>query len=752
MPGSRTGPPRRPRSRCASSSPRSPTATATALVRNLRRRGAPRVVVLTRRAGRRELVALLSGGLRGVVAGEPPRASLPRAAVAARPRRPLPELTAREISVLKLVADGRTNRLDRRGPRPVRAHRQEPPRPHLAQARHRRPRRARRHLHPRAACSPDARPTHGRAVAAGAIRRPRGLRRCIRAVATVRPHATRATADAPAVAPRRRHPGPDARRAADRPSADAPERRHRSPSRPTASRRSSRPREALAAVVAAFGAGTGPVAVDAERASGYRYGQRTYLVQLRREGAGTALIDPDRRCPTCPRCRDALVGVEWVLHAASQDLPGLAEQGMRPSRGLRHRARRAAARASSGSGWPRSSPTPSASGLAKEHSAVDWSTRPLPARVAAVRGARRRGARRAARGAGRAPRRRRQGRVGRAGVRGRPHRTAAARRASSRGAGSPGLHAIRDARRLAVVRELWETRDAERPPRDISPGRVLPDAAIVAAAQALPAVRRRSSPRCRRSRARAPAAAPRCGSRPIDRGAGDCPRPSCRRRAARTSDAPPPPRAWADRTRPPPPGSSPRARSSPALSAEPTTSRPRTCCSPTCCAGCAGRRPPRSTPTSIAAFLRRAAPDRGRSGSSRQRLGEAFAALPPGLTVPCYSSVTYGWPRPGHPGSVGRHGPALAARRTPPSRPGGSMPTDVARRPRAALVRRVVFVDGVRTPFGRARKDGLYAHTRADDLVGQDRPRAAPPAPAAARPSASTRSRSPPPRSRATRA
>ncbi len=34
----------------------------------------------------------------------------------------------------------------------------------------------------------------------------------------------------------------------------------------------------------------------------------------------------------------------------------------------------------------------------------------------------------------------------------------------------------------------------------------------------------------------------------------------------------------------------------------------------------------------------------------------------------------------------------------------------------AALVRRVVFVDGVRTPFGRARKDGIYAHTRADDL------------------------------------
>lgn len=44
--------------------------------------------------------------------------------------------------------------------------------------------------------------------------------------------------------------------------------------------------DTLAQVVADFAAGTGPVAVDAERASGYRYGQRAYLVQLRREGAG----------------------------------------------------------------------------------------------------------------------------------------------------------------------------------------------------------------------------------------------------------------------------------------------------------------------------------------------------------------------------------------------------------------------------------------------------------------------------------
>ena len=50
--------------------------------------------------------------------------------------------------------------------------------------------------------------------------------------------------------------------------------------------------EGLAEAIEALAAGTGPVAVDAERASGYRYSGRAYLVQLRRAGAGTALIDP----------------------------------------------------------------------------------------------------------------------------------------------------------------------------------------------------------------------------------------------------------------------------------------------------------------------------------------------------------------------------------------------------------------------------------------------------------------------------
>ena len=91
------------------------------------------------------------------------------------------------------------------------------------------------------------------------------------------------------------------------------------------------PPDALAGVVARFAAGTGPTAVDAERASGYRYSQRAYLVQLRREGAGTALVDPIAQ-PALHGLNAAIADAEWILHAANQDLPCLAEIGLHPSR------------------------------------------------------------------------------------------------------------------------------------------------------------------------------------------------------------------------------------------------------------------------------------------------------------------------------------------------------------------------------------------------------------------------------------
>ena len=300
--------------------------------------------------------------------------------------------------------------------------------------------------------------------------------------------------------------------------------------------------EAFARVVEAFGAGTGPVAVDAERASGYRYGQRNYLVQARREGAGTALIDP-AALPDLSPLSDALVGVEWVLHAASQDLPALAEQGMRPSRvfdtelgarllGLERVGLAAVVAELLGLG------------LSKEHSAVDWSTRPLPQQwlryaaldVEVLVELRAVLAERLA-VAGKAQWAAEEFEAVRLAPPPAP-RVEAWRRVS-------GVHAIRDPRRLAVVRSLWATRDENARQRDISPGRVLPDTAVVAAAQALP----RSVPQLvalpqfsgKGTRRRAV-----LWQSAIDEGLAlaDDQLPSAR---GPRSDGPPPPRAWVER-------------------------------------------------------------------------------------------------------------------------------------------------------------------------------------------------------------
>jgi ribonuclease D len=48
------------------------------------------------------------------------------------------------------------------------------------------------------------------------------------------------------------------------------------------------------------------------------------------------------------------------------------------------------------------------------------------------------------------------------------------------------LHRVRGRRALAAVRELWQTRDEIAERRDVTPGRILPDAAIIAAATAMP--------------------------------------------------------------------------------------------------------------------------------------------------------------------------------------------------------------------------------------------------------------------------
>jgi ribonuclease D len=241
---------------------------------------------------------------------------------------------------------------------------------------------------------------------------------------------------------------------------------------------------ALAAAAAALAAGTGPVAVDAERASGYRYGQRAYLIQLRRQGAGTALVDPIA-VPELGPLIDAMDGLEWVLHAASQDIPCLAEVGLRPTvifdTELAGRLL----------GYPRvglGSIVAEVLGLSLEkgHSAADWSARPLPEpwlRYAAldveVLIELRDALERELADAGKLEWARQEFAAVVAAPLAGP-RVDPWRRAS-------GLHRVRRPRQLAIVRAMWETRDKMARSRDIAPGRILPDSAIVEAALASPA-------------------------------------------------------------------------------------------------------------------------------------------------------------------------------------------------------------------------------------------------------------------------
>ncbi|ANE81020.1 3'-5' exonuclease [Mycobacterium adipatum] len=230
--------------------------------------------------------------------------------------------------------------------------------------------------------------------------------------------------------------------------------------------------------------GTGAFAVDAERASGFRYSNRAYLLQIRRAGAGTVLIDPVNHggdpLQVMAPLAEVLSTDEWVLHAADQDLPCLAELGMTPPSlyDTELGARLA--------GFDRVNLAEMVRrllglGLVKGHGAADWSKRPLPAdwlnyaaldvevllelraAVAAALDE--------------------QGKSDWAAQEFEFLRTVeptVTRR--DRWRRTSGIHKVRDPRALAAVRELWIARDQIAQRRDIAPGRILPDAAIVNAA------------------------------------------------------------------------------------------------------------------------------------------------------------------------------------------------------------------------------------------------------------------------------
>lgn len=237
---------------------------------------------------------------------------------------------------------------------------------------------------------------------------------------------------------------------------------------------------------ALLAAGSGPVAVDVERASGFRYSQRAYLIQVFRRGAGAFLFDPPAIGDLGP-LQEAIGRVEWILHAASQDLPSLREAHLEPpsifdtelaARLLGHERVGLGAVVEDTLGIT----------LAKAHSAADWSTRPLPQpwlEYAAldvlhlvdvsdvlmdelVD----------------------QDKVEIAEqefetVRTRPDKPPREdpwRRLS-------GLHTVRGRRALAVARALWTSREEYAREQDIAPGRLIPDRALIAAVRADPATK-----------------------------------------------------------------------------------------------------------------------------------------------------------------------------------------------------------------------------------------------------------------------
>jgi ribonuclease D len=126
--------------------------------------------------------------------------------------------------------------------------------------------------------------------------------------------------------------------------------------------------------------GSGPFAIDAERASGFRYSARAYLIQIKRINGGLHLIDPIPFGPghqLFSELNDLLNTDEVILHASTQDLPCLRELGINPVKLFdTELAGRIA-------GLPRVGLGPLLESLmgvllAKEHSAADWSARPLP--------------------------------------------------------------------------------------------------------------------------------------------------------------------------------------------------------------------------------------------------------------------------------------------------------------------------------------------------------------------------------------
>jgi len=247
--------------------------------------------------------------------------------------------------------------------------------------------------------------------------------------------------------------------------------------------------EELSLAISQLAQDNGAIAIDAERASGFKYSQRAYLIQVKSKDSDIFLIDPIAdvtllQSDEFQSLRELLSQREWILHAATQDLPCLQELNLFPKSIFdTELAGRLTGQPRVGLGSLVDSLL--GIGLAKEHSAADWSTRPLPeswlnyaaldvellhdlktSLMSLLE---------------------KQGKSVWAeqefnfllSFKQKPPRPERWRSIS-------GLSKVSDQLSLEIARQLWEAREQLAIKMDISPGRLIPDAAILAAALAKP--------------------------------------------------------------------------------------------------------------------------------------------------------------------------------------------------------------------------------------------------------------------------
>jgi len=246
---------------------------------------------------------------------------------------------------------------------------------------------------------------------------------------------------------------------------------------------------ALQEAVAVLKASSGPIAIDAERASGFKYSQRAYLIQLRAEKSEIFLIDPVAnpemgKSKTFQELAEVLKDREWILHAATQDLPCLNELGLYPGSIFdTELAGRLAGAPRVGLGSLTESLLQFR--LAKEHSAADWSSRPLPESwlnyaaldvdvlhelATAVKELLNQ-----------------QGKLDWAhqefaslmSFKPKPQRI-------DKWRGITGLHKVQDRLSHEIARQLWMARESLAQKMDVAPGRLIPDSSILVAATQKP--------------------------------------------------------------------------------------------------------------------------------------------------------------------------------------------------------------------------------------------------------------------------